>query len=166
MYNGYMNKYFHSHEVPLCMEWTRDIPVSFISVEWFFTSRRKLGVISKESAADMYGFNNTILNGIDLTIPNGYNANLKNHFDLNYNFEEKYNFQLERYLINEKEVRIYSPERTIVELIKKNFNNITDIFISLVKGFFESFKYNDKKLYEAASFFKVTNQVILIQGLV
>ena len=147
-------------------EWNYEINGSYLSIADFFTDKRSIGVVSKNTAADMYGFSNLLLDEVNITIPKGYNNAIRAAYSFNSNVKSKYSFQLDKYMIEGKQVRIYSPERTIVELIKEGYTKITDVFIDTMKLFFNNFKYSVKRLYEAAEFFNATKEVKFIESLI
>lgn len=133
---------------------------NLISFSDIFDSRSEKGVICKYSAAYAWGFNKQKPDKTYITFPKFYNPAKKEAWmKLNYKVIKRYELQIETIKLNNISYRIYSPERTIVEIIKDNINNMNKYNIGITQNFFNSYKYDPKKLKEAASEFNVTEYV-------
>ena len=147
-------------------EWVWKESIGFMAIEPIFINESKRGVITGTSAADLYGFSHVIPNKIDITYPKGYNSNKrKDIMNINYKTKERYEYEMNQYLIDGIEYRIYSPERVIVEIIKNSKNNFTDMMIATIKEFFTNMKYDFEKIMEVARFFKVENEVKIAEAI-
>ena len=147
-------------------EWIWKESIGFMMIEPIFSNESKRGVITGVSAADLYGFSHVIPNKIDITYPKGYNPNKKKeHMNINYKTKDRYEYEMNLYLIDGIEYRIYSPERVIVEMIKNSKNNFNDMMISTIKEFFTNMEYDVNKIMEIARFFNIENQVKIAEAI-
>lgn len=141
-----------------------------LTVEDFFTEKRKNGVLSMTTAAVIWGFSPVLLQKIDMTFPISKVStdikNNKNNFRILQQVEERYNEGINVINWDGKKIRVYSPERTIVELIKEYWTNLDDVVIETIRNFFKDFEYDSKELDYFAKLFNVQNEVKFARGLI
>ena len=144
--------------------WKETQPIIWIDIDDFFSITRNKIVISSWTAAEFYGFSNFINKELNFTVPVGYNnKNLRAGARVKQRNAEKFNFQLETYMYEEKVINIYSPERTFIEIFKENINNLTDTVKEFIKSFFREYKYSKEKLFKAAKWAKVEKEIKLME---
>ena len=140
--------------------WKNTQPIIWMDIEDLFSNTKKKIAISSWTAAEFYGFSNFINKKINFTVPNGYNdKRLRSIATVKQRNISKYNFQLETYLYDGKIINIYSPERTFVEILKENINNLTDTIKEFISNFFNTYKYSKEKLFEAAKWANIEKEV-------
>lgn len=138
------------------------------SMEYFFTDKRKYGVISGTTAAAVWGFTNIIPTCIDLAFPKSKISNdaRTGNFNCKQYIESKYEIGIETIVWNGSKIRIYNPERTIIEIIKENIQFFSDVIVDTFKRFFNETKYDQKKLYEYAKIFNISQELRIIENLI
>lgn len=140
------------------------------SVEDLFTSKRVNGVLSFDTAAAVWGFSNKVIKKIDLTFPKSAVSKdiqqRKDYFNTHQQVAEKYSEGIELIDWEGKKIRIYCPERTIVEIIKQRSKKMTDIDIETIKSFFEDTAFDEKKLEYFTKKFNVEFEVNFIRRVI
>ena len=132
------------------------------STKSFFTPRTTKGVLSYESAASWWGFSEDIGLEWSITVPRNYNpTNKSKQYNFNRMANDKYELEIITFKIEDREMRVYSPERTIIEIIKRAKKSINDVVIQTIRNFFYSFEYCTKKLHELAKKFNIDNEVTI-----
>lgn len=137
------------------------------SMEYFFTSKREYGVISGTTAAIVWGFSNVWPEKINLTFPKSRISMdaRSEEFSCKQLIESKYNIGIVELRWNSSLIRIYNPERTIIDIIKEESDFFDDITVSTLKKFFREFDYDQKKLYEYARIFNISTELRIIENL-
>lgn len=140
-----------------------------LAVEELFTSKRKNGVISHNTAALAWGFSNLTTRKIDITFPKSKVSNdIKkdwDDFNVYQQVIDKYIEGIETIEWEGKEIRIYSPERTIVEIIKEKGSRLNDTDIETIKTFFKYFNYDHNSLNKFSKLFNVEYEVNFARSL-
>lgn len=138
------------------------------SMEYFFTNKREYGVISGTTAAIVWGFSNVWPEKINLTFPKSKISGdaRTEEFSCKQLIESKYNIGIVELKWNSSLIRIYDPERTIIDIIKEESDFFDDITVSTLKKFFREFDYDQKKLYEYARIFNVAKELKICQSLI
>ena len=132
------------------------------STKSFFTPRTTKGVLSFESAASWWGFSEAIDSEWDITVPRNYNpTNKSDQYNINRMANDKYDLEIITFKIEDREVRVYSPERTLIELVKRAKKSINDVIIQTIRNFFSMIEYSSKKLHELAKKFNVEQEVTI-----
>ncbi|MCK5866817.1 MAG: hypothetical protein KAG14_00315 [Mycoplasmataceae bacterium] len=135
------------------------------SIESFFNRRTTKGVLSGESSAVWWGFSDVIPQTWHITVPGSYNAtNKSSSFIFKKMNVKKYEIDIKRFSTDQGEIRVYSPERTIVEIIKSAKGNYTDVILQTIKNFFSTIKYQTKKLINIAKTFNVERELLAFKG--
>ena len=144
-----------------------DIDTSILfSIQDILKNKTKM-VISKWTSAALWGFSDVMNNKIDLTVPKGYNPRLNNkEVAIKQRTNNFFNPGIIRFMFEDQEIKVYSPERTIVELIKEKKDNLNDNDINTFRNFFNNFKYDPKELKNMANKFNVSTEVNIIKKLV
>ena len=141
-------------------KWDRDLPISWLELSDMFQDKPNKVVVSSWTALDFFGINDILIHEITVTVPNGYNpVKIREVANVKQRNADKYDFQIETFNIEGKLVNIHSPERAFVEVIKEQKGKYNDVTISIIKRFFTKFKYDSKKLIEAAKKFKILNEI-------
>ena len=145
--------------------WDRDLPLSWLELKDMFQDKPNKVVVSSWTALDFFEINDDLIHEITVTVPNGYNpVKIREVANVKQRSADKYDFQIETFNIEGKLVNIHSPERAFVEVIKEQKRNYNDVIISLIRRFFTEFKYDAKKLIEAAKKFNILNEIINLQA--
>ena len=132
------------------------------STKSFFTPRTTKGVLSYESAASWWGFSEEIDSEWNITVPRNYNpTNKSKQYSFNRMAISKYELEIITFKLEDREVRVYSPERTIIEIVKRAKKSITDVIIQTIRNFFTNFKYSSDKLHQLAKEFNVDQEVTI-----
>ena len=126
------------------------------SFESIFTGKSNKGVISSWSAASYWGFSPRIDSKIFITYPKGYNPNLKSSSIIKKQRSgDLYSKDIKHIMFDDKNMNVYSPERTIVELIKDAKGTFNDVLVETIKNFFNVVNYKYAVVIEWAKKFKI-----------
>lgn len=140
--------------------WDRDLPLSWLELSDMFQEKPNKVVVSSWTALDFFGINDDLIHEITITVPNGYNpVKIREVANVKQRNADKYGFQIESFNIEGKWVNIHSPERAFVEVIKEQKGRYSDVIISLIRRFFTKFKYDVKKLIDAAKRFNILDEI-------
>lgn len=115
------------------------------SYDGIFTKKANRGVISSWSAASYWGFSPLIDLKVYITYPKGYNPNIKSpNVIKKHRSGEMYSSDIKHITFDNIDMNVYSPERTIVEIIKDAKGNFNDVLIETIRTFFSviSYKYS------------------------
>ena len=131
-----------------------------MSIEDLFSNKENKKVLSSWSAATFWGFSPLIDTTLYITCPKGYNPNInKKYISVKQRAGTKYNQDILTFDYEGMKVNVYSPERTIVEIIKETKNSYTDVIVETIRNFFKNIKYSVNKLREMAKSFKIEHIV-------
>ena len=146
-------------------KWTKDLPFSWLDLSEVFQDKPNKIVISSWTALDFFGINEDLIHETTVTVPKGYNSvKIREFANVKQRTPKKYDFQIEIFNIEGKLVNIHSPERAFVEVIKEQKGRYSDVIISLIRGFFTKFKYDVRKLIEAAEKFNILDEIINLKA--
>lgn len=112
--------------------------------------RSKKYIISKYTAAEVWGFSPFLMTKLCLTVPKGYNPNKSKDYEITTKVISKFENDMIKVTFEGREFRIYSPEKTLVEIVKSLKNEYNDQNLELIQMFFKKVKYDKKKLFEIA----------------
>ena len=135
----------------------REVNTSVLwSFESIFTKKTNKGVISSWSAASYWGFSPLLNSKAYITYPKGYNPNIKSsNLVKKQRAGNKYSEDIQHIMFDEQPMNVYSPERTIVEIIKDAKGIFNDVLVETIKTFIERVKYNFKDVLKWAKNFNI-----------
>ena len=121
-----------------------------------FTHKTNKGVISSWSAASYWGFSPKIDSKIYITYPKGYNPNFKSsNIVKKQRTGIKYSDDIQEITFDTKKMNVYSPERTIVEIIKDAKGEFNDVLVEIIKNFIKLIKYEFSNVIKWAKEFHI-----------
>lgn len=138
-------------------------------IEWYALHHNVKGVISHDSAANIWGFSETMAKNICITFPSTNLTNdVKNgswEFDVKHVKPDwRYSLGLLKLSWNGVEYNIYDKERTFIDVYRKYRNEKPTWLFKTCKNFFKNTDYDEKKLYEYATKFNVLHEISLLRG--
>ena len=126
------------------------------SFDSIFTEKTNNGVISSWSAASYWGFSPKIDSKIYITYPKGYDSNFKSvNLISRQRTGSKYWEDILKIAFDNKNMNIYSPERTIVEIIKDAKGEFNDVLVETIKNFIKLIKYEFSNVIKWAKRFHI-----------
>ena len=125
------------------------------STKSFFDNNPVFGVLSHESAASYWGFSEYIDMAWFVSVPHSieWTGDIFNVIVID-------SVEYSKDIITEGNFRVYSKERTLVDLIVKYGDTPNDTQIDTLLNYFDLFDFNNKVIYEIAERFGATKMLI------
>jgi len=132
----------------------------FWSLEDEIINRTNKFVLSSWTAASIWGFNEIFDMKYFITFPKGYNLKTDPKTIVKkQRSKEKYNLGIIQIPYKGKKIKVYSPERAVVEIIEETKGNYNDVIISIIKNFFTYIDFDRDELLTIAKKFNVLEVV-------
>lgn len=133
------------------------------SLDDVLSTKTQKWVLSKYSAAALWGFSNIFSSEIEVTFPKGQKSSkitdLVGQFKTHTRVDEKYEDGIVVVDYKGFPVKAYEPERTIVEIMKDSENAIDDIVLDTIKSFVENVDFDKDKIEKYAKMFNIEQAV-------
>lgn len=138
------------------------------SLDDVLTNKPQKWVLSKYSAAALWGFSNLISCEIQVTFPKDQKSSKitdrVGQFIVYTRTKEKYSEGIIIIDYRGFQVKAYEPERTIIEIMKDCENAIDDIVIDTIKSFVDNVDYDKAKIEKYAKLFNIENTIKYVFG--